>query len=84
MSNFAKERDAAFTDFVLTGKTKKLLKYCRKYGVQVPKSRKAMAGGVYKAVQYCTNIPDDVKDIAALKCLKLGFSPFIKPFEEGK
>lgn len=57
------------------GKSERVCK--KKYGVPFPKSKKAMKVGVYKAVQYCTDIPDDVKEIAIEKCLKLGFNPFI-------
>lgn len=77
MDNLAKERDKAFTEFVMKDDDKKLKAYCKKYGVPIPKSRRAMACGIYKAVQYCTNIPDEVKDIAAWKCLELGMSPLI-------
>lgn len=75
---FAKERDEAFTDFVLTGSTKKVRAYCKKYGVQMPKDEKVFAAGIYKAVQECTKIPQDVKNKAFMKCLELGFSPLIK------
>ena len=30
--------------------------------------------------QYCTDIPDDVKNEAMVKCLELGFNPFIEEF----
>lgn len=72
-----KERDEAFTDFVLTGSDIKLKAYCRKYGVKIPKSRKVFEAGIYKAVQYCTHIPEDVKNKAMIKCLELGFSPLM-------
>ena len=72
-----KERDEAFTDFVLTGSGIKLKAYCRKYGVRIPRSRKVFEAGIYKAVQYCTDIPEDVKNKAMIKCLELGFSPLM-------
>lgn len=74
---FVRERDEAFTDFVLHGKIDKLKAYCKRYGSPMPRDKRVMACGVYKAVQYCTNIPEDVKNIAMQKCLKLGMSPFI-------
>lgn len=55
--------------------------YSKKYDIPIPKSRKVMKAGVYKAVQYCTNISEDVKVLAMKKCLQLGFNPFIKPIE---
>ena len=78
---FAEERDKAFIDAVVNDKWDKVRKYSKKYGVPVPKKRNVMKAGVYKAVQYCTNIPEDVKVLAMQKCLQLGFNPFIKPYE---
>lgn len=78
---FVKERDAAFIDFVKTGHTKKLKAYCEKYGVEIPKDKEIMAAGVYKAVQQCTSIPEDIKEMAFIKCIKLGFSPLIRYLE---
>ena len=77
MKRFACERDSAFIDFVETGSTVKVRKYCRKYGVQMPKDEKVFAAGIYKAVQQCTNIPQEIKEKAFVKCLELGFSPMI-------
>ena len=78
---FAEERDKAFIDAVVNDKWDKVRKYSKKYGVPIPKDRNVMKAGIYKAVQYCTNIPEDVKSLAFTKCLKLGFSPLIKPIE---
>jgi hypothetical protein len=74
---FVKERDAAFVDFVRTGSETKVRKYCRKYGVTMPKDKKVMAAGIYKAVQECTQIPEEIKVLAMQKCLEIGFMPFI-------
>lgn len=70
-----RERDEALTEFVLTGRAEKVRAYCRKYGVPMPKKENVFAAGIYKAVQHCTDIPQDVKDIAAVKCMLLGFNP---------
>ena len=78
---FVKERDSAFINFVQTGDTKQIIKYCKKYGVTVPKNRKVFAAGIYKAVQECTDIPDDVKTLAMKKCLDIGFNPFVTPYD---
>lgn len=79
--SFAEERDKAFIKAVVDDDWKAVLKYSKKYGVPVPKKRNVMKAGVYKAVQYCTNIPEDVKVLAMQKCLQLGFTPLIKPQE---
>lgn len=77
MSEFSKERDDAFVDFVMNDNTDKLKAYCEKYNVPMPEDEKIMACGIYKAVQYCTDISDEVKTTAAWKCLERGMSPFI-------
>ena len=78
---FAKERDKAFTDAVVNDKWDGVKRYAKKYGVPLPNSKKVMKAGIYKATQYCTEIPEDVKELAMIKCLKLGFNPFIRPIE---
>ena len=51
----------------------------------MPKDKKVFAAGIYKAVQQCTNIPQEIKDKAFTKCLELGFSPLIGfGFKESK
>lgn len=77
--NYSEERDKAFIDAVVNDKWDKVRKYSKKYGVPMPKKRDVMKAGVYKAVQYCTNIPEDVKALAMQKCLEMGFNPLIKP-----
>lgn len=76
---FVKERDAALIDFVQTGSMKKVRKYCNKHGVKMPKDKKVFAAGIYKAVQCCTDIPEDVKVLAMQKCMAIGFNPFMAP-----
>ena len=78
---FAEERDKAFIKAVVDDDWEAVRKYAKKYGAPIPKKRNVMKAGIYKAVQYCTNIPEDVKVLAMQKCLQLGFSPLIKPQE---
>lgn len=78
---FVRERDIAFIEFVQTGKTDKVRRYCRKYGIAIPKERKILAAGIYKAVIATTSIPEDIKLLAMQKCLEMGFSPLIGPPE---
>ena len=80
---FTKERDKAFTDAVVNDKWDGVKRYAKKYGVHLPKSEKVMKVVVYKAVRYCTDIPEDVKNIAMQKCLEMGFNLFIRPIGEG-
>lgn len=81
---FVKERDEAFIEAVMNDKWDKVRKYSKKYGVPVPHERKVMKAGIYKAVQYCTKIPEEVKVLAMEKCLKLGFAPMITPIEDSE
>lgn len=81
MNDFVKERDAAFIHFVKTDDMSKVRAYCKKLGVQIPKDKKVMMAGVYKAVIATTSIPEDVKTLAMQKCLALGFNPIIRPYD---
>lgn len=75
ISEFVKSRDEAFADFVLTNNKQKLLSHFSRYGQRVPKDERILKAGVYKAVQECEGIPEDVKRVARQKCIELGFSP---------
>ena len=77
MNDFVKERHEAFVEAVLNDNFDKVNAYAKKYGAPIPKSKKIMKASVYKAVQYCTDIPEEVKTVAMQKCLELGFNPFI-------
>lgn len=81
MNKFVKERHEAFISAVVDDDWSKIRKYSEKYEVPLPKDRKVMKAGIYKACQYCTDISAEVKGIAMQKCLELGFNPFIKPIE---
>ena len=81
MDDYVKDRDAAVIHFVKTDDLSKVRTYCKKYGVQMPKSRKVAAAGVYKAVIAITSIPEDIRTMAMQKCLRLGFNPMIKPYD---
>ena len=78
----AEERDKAFIKAVVEDDWEAVREYAKKHNVPIPKSRNIMKAGIYKAVQYCTDIPEDVKGIAMQKCLELGFTPFIEPIAE--
>jgi hypothetical protein len=82
MSAFTEERDKTITDAVVNDNWDGVRAYMEKYGVSAS-SDTVMKAGIYKAVQYCTNIPEDVKILAIKKCVKMGFGPFIRPIAEG-
>lgn len=77
MKEYIKERNEAFTAFILTGNKKPVIKYCKKYKVHMPKDERIFAAGVYKAALNCMGIEKYVKDLAFRKCIELGFSPYI-------
>lgn len=79
VNEFLNDRKQALTKAVMDNNWKPFRKYCKKYGVPIPKDRKIMMAGCYKAVQGCTDISQEVKDIAFKKCLDLGFSPLFNP-----
>jgi uncharacterized alkaline shock family protein YloU len=75
-----KERNEAFVEAVVNDNWNKLRKYSKKYGVPIPKNKVAMKAGVYKAVQYCTDIPEKIKLQAIQKCLEMGFNPYVEEY----
>lgn len=77
MLDYVKERDKAFIAAVLNDDWEPVKRYCKKYDIPIPGKEIVMKAGIYKAVQECTNIPDDIKNEAAEKCVELGFSPYI-------
>lgn len=82
--SYPKERDKSLIEFVKNDNIKPWVKVCQKYGLVRPSSLTIERAALYKMVQYCTNIPEDVKGLAMQKCLKMGFNPFIKPIESYK
>lgn len=79
--SYASERDAAFIKAVMDDDWKAVRRFAKKHQINIPKSRKALKAGIYKAVRYCTDIPEEVKDVAFTKCLMLGLSPMIREAE---
>lgn len=77
IKEYRRKRDERFIEFVMNDNDKPIKKLAREYLIYLPKSKKAFRGGIYKRVQECANIPDDVKDVAFMKCLKLGMTPFL-------
>jgi hypothetical protein len=79
LKQFAKERDEAFTAFVMNDDWDACLKHFKKWGhpdSTLPTIVKQ--AGVYKAVQECEYIPLEVKAEAAKKCVLLGFKPTMR------
>ena len=80
IEEFYKERDKGLIDAVVNDNWDGIIEYSKKWGIPIPDNKNTMKAGIYKAVQYCTEIPQDVKELAAKKCIKLGYNPFIQPY----
>lgn len=78
---FVKDRNAAFTAFVLNDDWWPVKEYCTNYGIAMPENPDVMAAGIYKAVQEVKDIPNEVKVKAAIKCVRLGLSPFMCSYQ---
>lgn len=72
-TQFVEARNRAFIQFVENDDKEAIMDYCKTYDVPLPDNPDVLAAGVYKAVQEVTDIPDDVKQLAAQKCRALGF-----------
>lgn len=81
LKRFLKDRKEAFVKAVMEDNWDYVRVYCDRYGVPIPADEKIMKAGIYKAVRACTDIPKEVKDVAFMKCLELGFSPLMRPIE---
>lgn len=75
MIQYAKDRDKAFEAFVKTDDFSHIEGLWSKYGMKPDIPRNVAMAGVYKAVQECSNISDDIKAMAREKCIALGFKP---------
>lgn len=84
IGQYAKDRDAAIIDAVMKDNWNTARQFCKKYNVEIPANETVFKVGIYKSAQYCVNIPEEVRTAAMCKCLKMGFSPLIRPFEGGK
>lgn len=80
MNEFVKDRHEAFIEAIVNDQWAKVKAYSQKYGARLPKSPKIMKAEIYKAAQYCTDIPDEIKLQAMVKCLEMGFNPYIEEF----
>lgn len=77
VTEFVKDRNNAFISFVKTDDLSEFYKYADRYQLSVPSDINITKAGIYKAVQECTDIPEDIKEIARKKCMELDFAPYI-------
>ena len=79
IADYVKSRDEALIDFVMTDSMEKIDAHLEKYNPGLFKGvdLNIKKGSLYKAVQECTDIPEDVKATAFAKCSMLGFKPRI-------
>lgn len=81
LKEYKANRDKAFIAFVMQDDWNAIKEYCTNYCVAMPDNPDVLAAGVYKAVQEVPTLPDEVKVKAAIKCMNLGFTPFMCPYE---
>ena len=75
LTEFLKDRKKTFEAAVLRDDWEGVKRYCKKYGVEIPKDETILKAAIYKGVQECTDISEDVKFKAAAKCVAMGFRP---------
>lgn len=80
MDDFEKmveQRNNAFECAVLEDNWWPAIEYCLEYEIEFPENFNVFKAGIYKAVSACNNFSQEVKDLAAKKCVELGFKPKI-------
>lgn len=76
MSRFVAERHVAMVEAIMNDKWDKIKAFAKKYEELIPSDKAVMKAGIYKAAQECADLSDEVKNVAAKKCLEMGFAPF--------
>jgi hypothetical protein len=78
---YARNRDKALIEFILSGDDYEVRQLMQAVGTKIPEDEKAFHGGLYKSARYCTNISEIVKKKAWRKCKALGLKPYIEEYE---
>ena len=78
LTKYTKERDKVFENVVLHDDLLGLREFCIKWRTPMPEKENVQRAAVYKAVQECANISEEVKQLAREKCEALGFSTTMK------
>lgn len=73
VAKFVKERDEA----ILSLDKKKIKKYCKKYGVQMPKNSEVFWAAVHKARIGISSATDEQRKESSIWLVNHGFKPFI-------
>ena len=74
MTEFQKDQRDAFIAYIMHDDFMAVKNYASKHGIIMQYNRKIMAAGIYKAAQYCDDIPEEVKAVARRKCEELGLN----------
>ena len=74
VSNFVKERDEA----MLSLNKEKIVAYCKKYGVPIPKNETVFWAGVHKTILYLNAATKEQKEKSAAWLVEHGFKPEIE------
>lgn len=76
-SEFVKDRDETLIRAVVADDWDGVKAFCKRWGTEIPEDETVMKAGTYKAAGACLSLPEEIKKLAARKCVELGFSPAI-------
>ena len=77
IKTYVKKRDEAVRRAVLYDDWDGVRALCAKYMIPMPTDEVLFRAGIYKSASGITNLSEEVRKLAAEKCIELGFSPKI-------
>lgn len=77
INEFLRDRRAAIISAVRDDDWLPMTLFCHKYEMTVPSNARVFHAGVYKMAHECADIPEEIKELAAMKCMDLGFRPWV-------
>lgn len=77
IKTYVKKRDEAVRRAVLYDDWHGVRDLCVEYMIPMPTDETIFKAGIYKSASGITNLPDEIRKLAAEKCIELGFSPKI-------
>lgn len=84
IKTYAKKRDEAVRRAVLYDDWDGVRALCTKYMIPMPKDETIFKAGIYKSASGITSLSEEVRKLAAEKCIALGFEPKIGGTDESK
>lgn len=84
IKRYVKKRDEAVRRAVLYDDWDGVRALCAKYMIPMPTDETIFKAGIYKSASGITSLSDEVRKLAAEKCIALGFKPTIGGADESK